>query len=315
MMIESMHSKALSLPHDEMGWRRQTLAREDINARISAVKTLEMRGGRQSINLLAEALKDESYEVRESAYHAICRLGYEAMPEMVRALKDESFYARMYAALAISNMVTKEPDKKYGDDIIDALAQALLDKSIYVRRSAYDALKVLEYNKVFKSLIGSLESPDAGIRLEAIIALGRIGDKRSMKALIRALYDEDANVRKCAIIALGRIRDKKAVSLLSGALSDPDGGVRKEAAKALGSIGGPRAVSSLIQALNDMEPSVRDAAREALSRINKSEMTRSCRTLKGGGRKPGISRICVAIEEALSEYSKERQASLSSFNM
>jgi HEAT repeat protein len=315
MMIEGMQGKPSGDYGNEGGGLEHALESGDMNARIKAVKALEKKGGRRSARLLAEALKDESYEVREAAYHAICRLGYEAMPEMMQALKDESFYARMYGALAISDMVIKEPDKNYGDDVIDALTQALLDKSIYVRRSAYDALKVIEYNRVFKSLIASLESPDAVVRLDAIVALGRIGDRRSVKALIRALGDVDAGVRKCAIMALGRIGDKKALNPLIGALNDPDGGVRKEAAKALGSIGSPKAASGLILALKDKEPSVRDAAQEALSHIKKSDMAHPSPMLKRDGRRPGMRGICVAIEEALSGYSKERQANLSSFNI
>ncbi len=311
-MIEGTQGKAIGQYGSVGGSIEQALESGDVNARIKAVKALEKKGGTWSARLLAETLKDESYEVREAAYHAICRLGYEAMPEMVQALRDESLYARMYGALAISEMVTRSPDESYGDEVIDALTQALLDKSIYVRRSAYDALKVIEYNRVFKSLMASLESPDAGVRLDAIVALGRIGDRRAVKALIRALCDSDASVRKCAAVALGRIGDKKALNPLIGALDDPDGGVRKEAAKALGSIGGLKAASGLIRALKDEEPSVRDAAQEALSHIKKSEAARPSPSLKRGGRRPGI---CIVIEEALSGYSKDRQASLSSFKM
>jgi HEAT repeat protein len=264
-MIESMSSNGTLVATDETECPGETPGSEDSAVRMFALKSLEMIGDRRSIRSLAAALKDEHYEVRETAYQSLRKLGYRAIPDLVLALKDDNFYARMYAALAITDQIIAEPDRNYGDQVVDALTHALLDKSIYVRRSAYDALKVIEYNKIIKSLISSLSDPDYTIRLEGIIALGKIADKRSSKALVKALSDNDVNIRKYAVSALGRIKDKKTLGPILGLLGDLDGGVRKEAVKALGSIEDERAVPGLLKALKDTEPSVREEAFAALN--------------------------------------------------
>jgi HEAT repeat protein len=264
IMIVSMIGDATGITLDEKEGLRQALCCEDIKARIYAVKALEGPGDERSISLLVDALRDEQYDVRETAYRTLRKLGHRAMPGLVSALRDENFYVRMYATLAITDEIIGNPGRKYDEAIVDALTHALLDKSIYVRRSAYDALKVLEYNKILRSLISSLKDPDPAIRLEAVVALGKIGDKRAMKALIRALSEADAGIRRCVVSSLGRMKDKKATDALLDMLYDLDGGVRKEAVRALGAIQDERAVSGLLQAMKDLEPSVREEALYAL---------------------------------------------------
>lgn len=263
-MIVSMNSDATGITLDEKEGLRQALRCDDIKTRIYAVKALEGPGDERSISLLVDALRDEQYDVREAAYLTLRKLGHRALPGLVSALRDENFYVRMYATLAITDEIIGNPGRKYDEAVVDALTHALLDKSIYVRRSAYDALKVLEYNKILRSLISSLKDPDPGIRMEAVIALGKIGDKRAVKALIRALSESDAGIRRCVVSSLGRMKDKKATGYLLDMLYDLDGSVRKEAVRALGAIQDEKAVPGLLQAIKDREPSVRDEALYAL---------------------------------------------------
>jgi hypothetical protein len=116
-------------------------------------------------------------------------------------------------------------------------------------------------------LILDLEDEDSRVRMEAVEALGDIGDSRAVDPLIEALSDEDETVRWKAAVALGDIADPKAVDPLIGALKDEHYWVRKDAARSLGDIGDPRAVYPLIDALKDDDSLVRTAAAEALDKI------------------------------------------------
>ena len=193
---------------------QKALGAGDHPDRLRAVDALGKLHDERIVPLLMLALKDEEYTIREIAYVSIRDIGVKAMPHLVKAMKDDSFYVRMYASLAIADYILENPSRKYDDDLVDALTHALLDKSIYVRRSAYDALKAIEYNKVIKSLISALDDEDYDIRIEAINALGRIGDRRAVKALSRAMDIENESIRKCAAQALGRIGDKRAIGTL-----------------------------------------------------------------------------------------------------
>lgn len=252
---------------EEIEKLRQSLSSPEYFTRLDAVKALGRLHDEAAVVPLQQALRDEEYEIRETAYTAIREIGAKAMPYLVDAMKDGSFYVRMYASLAIADHILENPYGKYSDDLVDALTHALLDKSIYVRRSAYDALKVIEYNKVIKSLINALDDGDYNVRLEAITALGRIGDRRAVKALARTMLIHDPAIRKCAANALGRIGDKRALGVLVGAVEDADGSVRREAIRALGAIGDENAAMYLLCALKDREPVVREEAANALARL------------------------------------------------
>lgn len=251
----------------EIGDMAKALSSENVYVRLEAVEALGESRDQKAVTLLQQALKDEEFEVRESAYAMLRKIGTPAIPHLVSAMNDESFYVRMYASLAIADHILENPSREYSEDVIDALTRALLDKSIYVRRSAYDALKVIEYNKVIKSLINALDSNDYGIRVEAIVALGKIADRRAVKALMRSMRIHDTTIRRCAAHALGRIGDKRAVSALVPALEDTEGSVRREVIRALGAIGDEKAAMYLLCALKDQEPVVREEAANALGHL------------------------------------------------
>ena len=158
-------------------------------------------------------------------------------------------------------------------------------------------------------LINALKDNDAGVRLKAAEALGKLADARAVDPLIEALrYDEDGDVRQKAAWALGQIDDSRTIDPLSyasvkdaqgyvrveaydalqkstvggnkvdarsvdpiiGALKDEDQGVRYRAAEALGQIKNTTAVDALIEALNDEDGDVRQKAAWALGQIDDS---------------------------------------------
>ena len=90
-----------------------------------------------------------------------------------------------------------------------------------------------------KLLIKDLKNPDAFVRSEAVLALGKIGEK-AVPALIEALKDTDKYVRLHATRALGKIGQgaspevlKLIIPALTEALKDTDKYVRLHATRAL----------------------------------------------------------------------------------
>ena len=124
-------------------------------------------------------------------------------------------------------------------------------------------------------LINALKDSDAGVRLKAAEALGKLADNRAVDPLIEVLRnDEDRDVRLKAAWALGEIGDARAVDPLSYAsVKDADGYVREEAYKVLqkNTIGGnkndTRSADPIIEALKDEDQGVRYRAAEALGQI------------------------------------------------
>ncbi len=75
---------------------------------------------------------------------------------------------------------------------------------------------------------------DFKVRLQVVLTLGKLKDKRAVPALIRALSDENHTVRGMSASALGKIGDSRAVAPLKKVLkSDKHPFVRAQAVNAL----------------------------------------------------------------------------------
>lgn len=120
--------------------------------------------------------------------------------------------------------------------------------------------------RALDSLQRACQAEDGALRREAMLALGRIGDRQGVDALLAGLDDEAQDVRLAALEALCGLRD---VPGLAGRLAmlcdDPDANVRMRAVQALGAAEGPEAAPRLRSALEDDNLVVCRAALRALS--------------------------------------------------
>lgn len=97
-----------------------------------------------------------------------------------------------------------------------------------------EGVKIKGSKKVLTDhLLKMLRSEDSSLRMNACIALGRIGDKRGVNALIKTLNDTSPKVRSAAATALGMIGDNNAVEPLLDLLRDSNVGVKKAALESL----------------------------------------------------------------------------------
>jgi hypothetical protein len=89
-----------------------------------------------------------------------------------------------------------------------------------------------------KALTRTLDDADQDVRMEAIRALGKIGDRRSVDPLVQELKDGDPRIRATSAEALGTIglKTKAAIPLLA-TLKDSDSTVKSNAEKALIAMG------------------------------------------------------------------------------
>jgi len=97
------------------------------------------------------------------------------------------------------------------------------------------------------------------VRLAAVDALQKIGERTGGKTLLQKLGDPDPHVRAAVTRALGRSGDKTVVPKLLPLLHDDNGFVRSAAAEALGKLGDRSAVPALITLLSGVEASGDDA--------------------------------------------------------
>lgn len=113
--------------------------------------------------------------------------------------------------------------------------------------------------------------PEPAVRAAAAEAAGRTRHAAAIPILSNALRDGDPGVRRQAAIALGAVGDPRGVPALARVMKEePDAAVRAAAAQALGELGGPAAAAAVADAArSDADAAVRDLSGRALRRITR----------------------------------------------
>src|SRR6266567_908909 len=125
-------------------------------------------------------------------------------------------------------------------------------------------------------LIAALDSRDWHVRVAAVRALEKLGERAPLEPLLAALNDDDGSVRAAAVHALGAFRERAPVERLVTALDDRAWHVRETAVLTLGRLGQRAPRERLLAALRDTDGSVREAAQLALQwtkTVHKAEAT------------------------------------------
>jgi HEAT repeat protein len=209
---------------------------------------------------LIESLKDDDFDVRETAANALGRIGGErAIEHLIPLLNDDDSDVRETAANVLGGIG--------GERVIEYLIPLLNDDEYYVIWGAANALGRIGGERVIEYLIPLLKDNECEVRETAANALGRIGDEGAIEHLIPLLKDDNSGVKREVADAFGEIGGEKAIEYLVPLLNDDDSGVRETAANALGRIGGERVIEYLIPLLKDNECEVRETAANTLVRI------------------------------------------------
>ena len=202
-----------------------------------------------------KALEHPAYSERMRAQHALERRGREALDPVRAALLDPetATIARRHVIWALDAIAGGTPDATV------PLARLLADPSAEIRAQAARALgqRQAPHPAAIEGLAQLADDPDPTAKLEALIALGKIGDPATIPAILPALAAADPYLEFAARVALRRIGDwsKAAVGLDS-----PDAAAREGLLRAMEGQYDRAAVAALIRFASD--PS-RDPAERA----------------------------------------------------
>src|SRR5262249_30521289 len=110
-------------------------------------------------------------------------------------------------------------DERRGSDGV--LAGYLHDRDARVRARAALALRRLQDSTTVAPPLPLCADPDAGVRREAVFALGQIGHRSAGDSLAGRLADRDPETVDLAIEALGKLADKRWTARVAAYLVDP----------------------------------------------------------------------------------------------
>jgi HEAT repeat protein len=185
------------------------LADPDREVREAAARVLEQIGDLRAVGPLILALIDPEDTVRQAANYSLQMLdpdwprsetAHAIAPQLKSSLKDQEYWVRQ----ATANILARIGEIKPGEPRTAALAEPLH----YRRQAAVEAL------------ILTLTDYDRDLRLAAVDALGRIGQRLAISALQRSQQDPDPDVRAAANQALDTIQGRTGTEFLFAPRAD-----------------------------------------------------------------------------------------------
>ncbi|HOY68701.1 MAG TPA: HEAT repeat domain-containing protein [Candidatus Ozemobacteraceae bacterium] len=236
--------------------RAMSFDNEDIRFWIGQI--LE-KTGRQHLDQIHENLRLGDRELRLCCCQA---LGVIADPSSVDilmdALRDESDWVRIYAAIALG---------KIGDTrAVVPLLRGLSDRNAEVHRNIGRAFRKLGA-KVFETIAKCVESDEMVLRRNSAIAIRELAEERGVDLLVMMMSDAEEKVRQAAAEALGRFPGLKARTILGEALADKAYAVRVAALTALAEHAAPDSIRLIMDhiARTKEERELRTAKRQLVA--------------------------------------------------
>lgn len=236
------------------------LSAQDPLLRRQGAEALARLRDQRAVQPLMKRLTDADPAVRAAAVDALCQLtAREATPKVTELLlKDPAAAVRQQAAGSLSFMM----DQAAGP----ALIKAMKDKELAVRYAAANTLGAMRYAPAEEAMIDALS--DEKMRRIAISVLGQLQSRPAAKGIAPYLADPDKFTRLEAIKALGSIGDSgsaEEMTKLLGAGEDP--AVRVEAALALAKFGRNDGLLTAYEFAKVPDLSLKSKALEALNLV------------------------------------------------
>lgn len=171
--------------------------------------------------------------------------------------------------------------------------QEMLNEPDAMVRSA--AIEVLRQTRALEMWRRDLRRGSFRAKLQAIEALGRVGDERAVDELVEVLGDDDPDIARAAARAIS-VRDVDyACQRLSDALASPSRRLAETAAAALVHLG-EEAFDCLMAQLVSLHPQARRLAAEALGSIGGENLKHVLLPLLGSEPDPEVrSAVAVAL--------------------
>ncbi len=269
----------------------------DAKVRLYAVKALRQLKDKRAVMPLIQRLDDSDFRVRRESVDALKSLGDTRAVEPLLAQTDDK-HIRVYVVRALPwfddpritefflellqnpndemqleavKYFSRNPDPRAVKFLIPLLQSADKDMPSW----AAGALGACKDKRAVKPLIKLLtRKPPVRDREKkniyrykrsAVLALGKIGDRRAYPLLVDALKDEE--LKGIAILALGHLQDKRAAPILLTYLSDPSPFTRSSAIRSLGEIGDSSLFDTLVPFLSDPNESIVKSTIHAVIRL------------------------------------------------
>lgn len=220
---------------------RVALRDTDARVRLSAARGLWESDSADVITPLVQLLRnDSSEEVRAAAAQTLGHFLYAVEIERLSAARGREIYEALLLTLR------RAPDES-------ELYQRALESIAYAGSVDVDFF-----------LRSAIASEDAGLKMSAVMGMGR-SENQAYQPLVRAeLQNVSPNVRRESARAAGELEDADAVKVLAELIDDSEQSVREAAIEALAHAGSAEAKRVLESVVASADSDLKEKAEEAL---------------------------------------------------
>lgn len=217
----------------------------------------------KALEIIYESLADPSERLRTNAIEVVSTTGRdEIMPVIVKLLKDESVAVRFAAAIAIGDM-------EYEGGAL-SVKRRLADPDENVRIAAAYAVYRLKKGDFSSQIYDALGSGDQTVRANAVMLLGKLGDKAAINVLKEVARDEKSGDDPVAVQAAESIArlggDENTYQKLWALLMSKYAGNRAIGIRGMGALRTLEAHNAILTMLHDDILEIRLLAAEQLGR-------------------------------------------------
>jgi len=174
----------------------QELQNSDTEIRALSAEALERLQVRTGLSNISKVLADGEMLDKIRVVYALSDLkGQDIIDVLADALKDPSEDVRAATVRSLGSM--------RDEAVLSLLVEALSDESPIVVRSVVDAMGKYTDRRVIGPLMRALKSDDSGVVERAIDVIGGIGDKRAEEAMLHFVAKGNRAMKASALKALG----------------------------------------------------------------------------------------------------------------
>jgi len=210
-----------------------------------------------------------SWKIPNAAKDALVAIGPTTIPSLFKSLDHQNPRVRNWCGATLEGIVAKysQNTKAKMDIPKDIMFKAMKEETYGENAHRLAITLAVRFNGVDAVQPISELLSDDNLKVDAVEALGMIGDGSAVPLIDKVYENGDLPFRESAIRALGNIGDDSAIPILTKAAKDSNASIRKIAIATLGAVGTSAEVPLLTNAMQDEHPEVRNAAEYSLYKM------------------------------------------------
>lgn len=196
--------------------------------------------------------------IRSAAVDKIAKIGPKSTSKLITLLThtDKDLVDKVKSIIS-----------KFSGSAIDYILEALPTQSAETKQTLIQILAKMKDAKSIPALVQLITDTNIEIGIQAITALGTIGDKQALDPIALQYNNPNEKIRQQVAIALGQFKDSRGLGAMLYLVNDANEDVQAAALKAVGNLKDPQAIPYLIPMVQSPNPNISAASIESLGKL------------------------------------------------